>query len=74
MREVYPRLFKHCAMGQHPALAAATFFPYPLIFRELAVAISGGQLLANMILELKQESFNLLDVGNGLAHGQTRRR
>lgn len=62
VRKVDARLFENTTITQHPATPAATSFALPAIFGKLC-AIYGAQLLANCILKVEQELFNLVCVG-----------
>jgi hypothetical protein len=62
VRKVNPGLFEHVAVAQHPAAPAATAFPLPGVFNKRC-AIDSAQLLAKVVLELEQKSFNLRGIG-----------
>lgn len=63
VRKVNPSLLKDPAIAQHPAAPAAAAFPSPAIFDKF-VAVNGAELLADSILELKEEGFYLVRVGS----------
>ena len=60
--KIHASLLKDTAIAQYPAASAAAAFPLPAILDKFAT-VNGAKLLADVILELKKESFYLVRVG-----------
>ena len=60
--KIHARLFEDAAVTQHAATPAAAGFALPVVFLKFS-AVSGGQFLANFVLQLQQEGFDQLSIG-----------
>jgi hypothetical protein len=59
MREINTTLLDNSTIGQHTSATAAALLSLPFIFHETGFAVRKLQCLTNIILQLKQERFDL---------------
>jgi hypothetical protein len=69
MGEIHPGLFEDMAVAKDTGPATTTVFLGPEVFmKPRCITIGISQLTAQLILQIGQVSFNLVD-GNRLGHG-----